>query len=492
MRSRISADELLAKHCDEIGLVVSGASASYAPVQLFKRSENRVFEEDLVLIKDSSVRDVLLLGVIRRIQKFEPLIRERIRSPFIDRPELLDQTILMPFTVAHVRLYSSINLATCNIEEINHIPTPGSKAYVIRDGGFLKNVVRVSKPITLGYHKYSGWEIPLDLTYVSYHVGVFGSTGMGKSRLVRLMIEELVRSGLKVIVFDHTGVDYVPHFKDYAISSKAVRILPPTIASVLAEKSRLSWQTFGEYLEVACITYVTGKRLYKGGKIVERPDGETRWSKQDFINHMVSTMRALNAKDQTIEKARLFIDYFVSDEFFNELNNRKVEALDIISRALERGLLVIDLSDDPDLPVKQGIVRDVIEAAWSIVLKERRPLGMAFVIDEAQNYVPEREWTICGDVIETTAREGRKWGLSLVVASQRVASDIRVGIRANLGTVFFSRLTAQSDLREIGSYLDLADVTESTLAQLGVREFFVAGLLNPFRKPLLMKVREVV
>ena len=122
---------------------------------------------------------------------------------------------------------------------------------------------------------------------------------------------------------------------------------------------------------------------------------------------------------------------------------------------------------------------------------EKKPLNLVFVIDEAQNYIPEREWTICGDVIETTAREGRKWGLSLIVASQRLVGDIRVSVRANLGTIFFSRLTAFSDLREINAYMDLADINESTLAQLSVREFFVAGLMNPLRKPLLIKVREV-
>jgi len=151
---------------------------------------------------------------------------------------------------------------------------------------------------------------------------------------------------------------------------------------------------------------------------------------------------------------------------------------------------VIDLSLDPELVVKQAIIADVIDSAWRLVKERREPLDLVFVIDEAQNYVPENEWTICGDVIETTAREGRKWGLSLVIASQRIARDVRASVRANLGTVFFSRLSAQGDLREIAAYMDLADVSESTLAQLGTREFYVAGLMNPLRRPLLIRVRD--
>ncbi|MEM4129414.1 MAG: ATP-binding protein, partial [Thermoproteus sp.] len=79
----------------------------------------------------------------------------------------------------------------------------------------------------------------------------------------------------------------------------------------------------------------------------------------------------------------------------------------------------------------------------------------------------------------------------VVLASQRIAGDIDPSIRANLGTVFFSRLTAPTDLKEISAYLDLADVNEGVLTQLQPREFFVAGLMNPLRKPILLKIREV-
>jgi len=215
-----------------------------------------------------------------------------------------------------------------------------------------------------------------------------------------------------------------------------------------------------------------------------------RWDKALFTKHLVDSMRGLGARDSTVEKARLFIDYFIEPEFFEELNKRVTQPIDIVNEALKSNLVVIDLSLDPELVVKQAIIADVIDSAWRLVKERREPLDLVFVIDEAQNYVPENEWTICGDVIETTAREGRKWGLSLVIASQRIARDVRASVRANLGTVFFSRLSAQGDLREIAAYMDLADVSESTLAQLGTREFYVAGLMNPLRRPLLIRVRD--
>jgi len=485
---------MLDRCCLEVGITTSGASVSSVPIQFYKKSEHLALEEQLVLIHDPSLEDELLLGVVRNVTKLEPLIRDRVRSPFIDRPEVLDQTILMPFTSAVVKLYASIRPSTKSVFEVRHVPTPGSKVYVIKDGRFLSDYVKVNTPILLGNHKYSNWPINLDATFVNQHVGVFGATGVGKSRLVKALIEELIRVGKHVVVFDHSGVDYVPHFKGRVVTSKDIAISPPTIASVIADKARLNWQTFGEYLEVAVITYVRGERGVRRQQVqlVEGKQGDqvVRWDKALFTKHLVDSMRGLGARDSTVEKARLFIDYFIEPEFFEELNKRVTQPIDIVNEALKSNLVVIDLSLDPELVVKQAIIADVIDSAWRLVKERREPLDLVFVIDEAQNYVPENEWTICGDVIETTAREGRKWGLSLVIASQRIARDVRASVRANLGTVFFSRLSAQGDLREIAAYMDIADVSESTLAQLGTREFYVAGLMNPLRKPLLIRVRD--
>ena len=488
---------MLDRCCIEVGITTSGASVGLVPIQFYKKAENFALEEQLVMIQDPSLEDELLLGVVRNVTKLEPLIRDRVRSPFVDRPEVLDQTILMPFTSAVVRLYAALKPSTKSVLEVRHVPTPGSKVFVIRDGKFLNDYIKSNLPIYVGSHKYSGWPISLDAGFVNQHIGVFGATGVGKSRLVKALIEELVRVGKHVVVFDHSGVDYVPHFRDRVITSKEISISPPTIASVIAEKARLNWQTFGEYLEVAVITYVTGDRKVRRQQSSQLIDAQpnsqvnqVRWDKALFTKHLVDSMRGLGARDSTVEKARLFIDYFIEGEFFEELNRRTLSPMDIVNRALKANLVVIDLSLDPELVVKQAIVADTIDAAWKLVKTNKSPLDLVFVIDEAQNYVPENEWTICGDIIETTAREGRKWGLSLIVASQRIARDVRASVRANLGTVFFSRLSAQGDLREIAAYMDLADVSEATLAQLGTREFFVAGLMNPLRKPILIRVRD--
>lgn len=449
----------------ELGIVVSGSTIGSIPVQLYRSAERYAVEEQLVGIVDRENPGEVVVGFLRRVTKLEPVIRDRVRTPYVDRPEMVDYGILLPYTSAIVKPY--VALRDGRLAEVSNVVTPGSKVYLL-DPSLLEGAFAGSF-IYVGEHKYSGWRLPLDPAYVTHHVGVFGATGMGKSRLVRALINELAARGRKVIIFDHTGVDYAPYY-GAVVKSTEIRIPPNVLASVIAKVAQLQWQTYGEYLEIATMTY------------------EGRWSREGFIAHLRRVMKRLNARDSTIEKAELFLKQLASAEFFEELNNRVKTAEDILSA--EASPLVVDLSYDTDLSVKQAIVASVIEAAWSKVKRDKAPANIIFVVDEAQNYAPQT-WTISKDAIETTVREGRKWGLSMVLASQRIVGDIDPSIRANLGTVFFSRLTAPTDLREISSYLDLADINESVLAQLQPREFFVAGLMNPLRKPVLIRTREV-
>jgi DNA helicase HerA-like ATPase len=449
----------------ELGIVVSGATIGSIPVQIYRSAERHAVEEQLVGVVDRENPGEVVVGFLRRITKLEPVMRDRVRTPYVDRPEMVDYGILLPYTSAIVKPYVAIREG--RIGEVTNVVTPGSKVYLL-DASALENAFR-GDYIYVGVHKYSGWALPLDVRYVTHHVGVFGATGMGKSRLVKALINELAAKGFRVVVFDHTGVDYAPYYNT-VVKSTEVKIPPNILASVIAKVAQLQWQTHGEYLEIATMTY------------------EGRWTKEGFIAHLRRVMKRLNARDSTIEKVELYLKQLVNSSFFEELNSRVKSPEDILS--IEATPVVVDLSFDTDLSVKQAIVASVIEAAWAQVKREKTQAKIVFVVDEAQNYAPQT-WTISKDAIETTVREGRKWGLSMILASQRIVGDIDPSIRANLGTIFFSRLTAPTDIREISTYLDLADINESVLAQLQPREFFVAGLMNPLRRPILIKTKEV-
>ncbi|RLE48720.1 MAG: ATP-binding protein, partial [Candidatus Methanomethylicota archaeon] len=395
----------------EIGVVASGATAVSAPVVLNQRVENCVEDEHLAVINDPAFPNRLFFSVVRRLTRYEPFLRERVRSVYVDYPDVIDKSLVMPFSNAQLNIYGALDLNEKRFRENTVAPHPGSKVYLVEKGFLLSQFFsKGSEMMSIGVHKYSGWPIPLDHTRLNCHIGVFGATGTGKSRLVRALVDEVVsKTSSSLIVFDHTGVDYAPFYSEKTIPSSSLTISPAIIASVLCDLARLSWQTFGEYLEIACVKYCD-----------EAKDG--KWVRENFVRQLEQTMKSLGARPQTIEKAKIFIEKFVSSTFFDELGMRKITPRKLIEKTLREKLVVVDLSADRELVIKQAVIRDVLDEGWKLIKEKQAPIDLGVVVDEAQNYVPEG-WTLCGEAIETVAREGRKWKFFIILASQRVARD---------------------------------------------------------------------
>lgn len=124
--------------------------------------------------------------------------------------------------------------------------------------------------------------------------------------------------------------------------------------------------------------------------------------------------------------------------------------------------------------------------------KARGSLPVVLVLEEAQNYIREprfgEEESISRMVYERIAREGRKFGLSLVVASQR-PSELSRTVLSQCSSFVVHRLQNPEDLRyfkEIvpGIYAPLLD----QLPALAPQTALVIG--ECVRAPALVKIRE--
>ncbi|ABM80442.1 ATP-binding protein [Hyperthermus butylicus] len=515
----------LARMGEEVGIVLSGASVAFAPIALRRDRELEVREEDLVVIYDHRLEDYYMLGVVRWITRYEPFLRRSIHNIYIEHPDALSIETVMPFTNAYVEIYGAIclNGKLCSsgqgFQSNIYAPTPGSRVFRLTNAEPLTEFLTVSSPVFVGRHKYSGWRLPLDTAWINYHVGVFGATGTGKSRLVAKLIQELISAGYKLIIFDHSGVDYVPLAKKLGIpviSASSVRIEPQILASIVTRMMGSLQSTQRDAVEVAAMCYAASAYGYnssgqgRGAAIasecqqlttgsVYRQKRLTQPSSQagsnasgfdEFLGILGVVGQAFNLKTPTLAKLRLLARFSLPPELFDSLKTRGYEPRDIVEKALSSGAVVLDASDERDIEVKRGILASIASAVWEIISERREPINLGLVVDEAQNYACEH----CGAssyALETIAREGRKWRFFIIVASQRITRDIKTSIRSNLGTVFFSKLQATGDLQELAGYLDLGKVTEASLAMLGRREFYVAGLMNPLRRPMLLRVDEV-
>ena len=102
----------------EIGFVVSGATVGSIPVQIYRAAERYAVEEQLVGVVDRENPGELVVGFLRRITKLEPVVRDRVRTPYVDRPEMVDYGILLPYTTAIVKPYVTIRGGA--VGEVSH------------------------------------------------------------------------------------------------------------------------------------------------------------------------------------------------------------------------------------------------------------------------------------------------------------------------------------------------------------------------------------
>jgi hypothetical protein len=125
----------------ELGIVVSGATIGSIPVQIYRSAERHAVEEQLVGVVDRENPGEVVVGFLRRITKLEPVMRDRVRTPYVDRPEMVDYGILLPYTSAIVKPYVAIREG--RIGEVTNVVTPGSKVYLL-DASALENAFRAT------------------------------------------------------------------------------------------------------------------------------------------------------------------------------------------------------------------------------------------------------------------------------------------------------------------------------------------------------------
>lgn len=138
------------------------------------------------------------------------------------------------------------------------------------------------------------------------------------------------------------------------------------------------------------------------------------------------------------------------------------------------GLKIIDFSDVPSdiLPLIVSLVARVVFSVQQWTLKESRH-PVALFCDEAHLYLPRRQSSDSGSdisigVFERIAKEGRKYGVGLVVISQRPA-EVNLTVLSQCNNLVAMRLTNAEDQAVIrrtlpdslGSYSDLLPVLDT-------------------------------
>lgn len=125
--------------------------------------------------------------------------------------------------------------------------------------------------------------------------------------------------------------------------------------------------------------------------------------------------------------------------------------------------------------------------------EERGNVPIAIVLEEAQNYIPEVDYngkkSIAKKIFERIAREGRKYGVSLIISSQR-PSELSKTILSQCNTFIVHRLQNPEDQRYIKQIVSSAN--SDLLNQLPVLPQQHAIIMGEaVRSPIQLKINEI-
>ena len=122
-------------------------------------------------------------------------------------------------------------------------------------------------------------------------------------------------------------------------------------------------------------------------------------------------------------------------------------------------ITIIDVSQLPFevLETVTGILgRIILEFVANFLPEQRGKFPIVIVLEEAQNYIAELKESIAKTVFEKIAREGRKYGISLIVSSQR-PSELSKTVLSQCNSFIIHRLQNPEDQKYVRGLISSAN-----------------------------------
>ncbi len=480
------------------------------------------------------------MGQLLVIQDSEKISLGRVESfEYINNFFAEDSELIRPLTESS-KIYQILSSGTVTRADIFIIrryghtstPKPGSLVRTLPEVNEIDLPDFYGLSDSNGYLKYgrlAGSSIPLllDLNSITMHVGIFGETGSGKSYNMRYILHTLsnIKIGERVEALPVLLIDANGDYSDFSYTNsdmlggrrwmKRFVLREPSLPN--DQKLTIDLSLFSPRDLAEFITSL--KYGQSGVNALQSNFLEYVLSLHDQkeFNFLLGTPTGLDNLKQEINdlssNRELGFNYSTSRSIQSALEifrNKVVSKLSLVSQnasltenMLElmwktRGLATIDFSADAapgiDVTTKQLVVSYVSRITYNYLTRSKyngSQRFLIFIIEEAQNYIPSNDYPVNAnltkDILVTLATQGRKFGLSLFLVSQRPAF-IDKYVLSMLNTFFFHRIYHEDVRYVMSASGGLPESLSHTLTSLETGYVIVSGLMSAIKSPVLVKI----
>ncbi|WP_094226612.1 ATP-binding protein [Methanolobus psychrotolerans] len=372
--------------------------------------------------------------------------------------------------------------------------SPGSPIFAA-DEGLIRTVLGLTgNEMNIGMLEGTNIKVQLSVnSLVQKHCSILAKTGSGKSYTASVLLEELLDQNIPLLIID-------PHSEYSSLK-------------VPGEGDSEDFSRFG----VTPKGYGSGIKVYTPANKSINPDADELFR----LNGMNLTVKDLTSifpdnfssthtgiLYEAIQKVRAEMETYTIEDIIFEVGNDKSKAkwnvINVLEQIRDTGILspnptsieelfqkgkasVIDFKGvAPDL--QSMIVASLCTSLFEARKLNRIPPGM-LVVEEAHNYAPEKGFskTTSTDILRTIASEGRKFGLGMMVISQRPAR-IDKNVLSQCGTQVIMKVTNPNDLKAISKGLEgVTSYVEEELMRLPPGVAMLVS--NEIERPVLVDIR---
>jgi len=383
------------------------------------------------------------------------------------------------YTIADAKLLGTYT-ADGSLNRPSFPPSPGSEVTEVEMTMLNKFLgLDQEKGLELGDVQQHNLKAKFNLTrMIQKHLAVLAISGAGKSYAVSVLIEELLnrtdkQGRIAVVIIDNHG-EYVSLAEDPDLKSK--------VTVINAADIRIATQNVSERLFAQLIPSMTPVQVRELGKVMYTLKKEGSFDVADIMD---AVKLHVGLSEPTSNALLAWLSELKSIDIFSDSDYPNFDDI-----AKQGQAVILNFRDVLDMRKKQLVVSYISRRLFNLRRKGLVPPYLE-IIEEAHNFCPEgakSENALSRGIIETLAREGRKFYANLCLISQRPV-QLSTTALSQCNTQIILRVTNPYDLDHIKKSAEaISSSTLDIISSLKTGEALVIGEATNY--PVFVKIRK--